>query len=51
MGIQEQFWSKEYAEEYIERNSNFDINSGVEAWSKILKNTHDIKSVLECGCN
>lgn len=51
MSIQEEFWSKEYADEYIERNSNFDINSGVEAWSKILKNTHGINSLLECGCN
>ena len=48
---QQNFWAKEYAEDYIKKNSQFDVDSGVEAWKKILSKTSDIKSILECGCN
>lgn len=49
---QEQFWEKEYALEYIEKNSNFDNGLGVEAWKIMLKYTKgDFIEYLECGCN
>jgi pseudaminic acid biosynthesis-associated methylase len=50
---QEKFWTEEYNQEYIRKNSNFDHKLGSEGWEKMLesipKNT--IKNFLECGCN
>lgn len=51
MNKQQNFWKNEYSKEYIERNSNFDLNLGIKAWSKMLRNTNDIKNLLECGSN
>jgi len=53
MNEQEQFWTKEYTNEYVTRNSNFDFNLGVEGWNKILNGVDksQIKTILECGSN
>jgi pseudaminic acid biosynthesis-associated methylase len=48
---QELFWQKEYAENYIAKNKEFDRGKGVEAWRLMLKEAQKIASVLECGCN
>lgn len=48
---QEAFWAETYAHDYIRKNSDFDIKLGVEGWEKMLKNTQNINSILECGCN
>ena len=51
MNKQEEFWHHEYATEYIKRNSEFDLDSGIKAWATMLKNLEPIESLLECGCN
>lgn len=52
MNEQENFWANEYAQEYIRKNQDFDLELGVEAWRKMLAPCSDgIASVLECGCN
>lgn len=51
MNKQQQFWIETYAEEYIRRNRSFDLDSGIKAWSTMLRRTDTITSVLECGCN
>lgn len=51
MNKQQKFWKNEYSKEYIERNSNFDLNLGIKAWSKMLRNISDIENLLECGSN
>lgn len=49
---QEKFWAKDYADEYISKNLNFDHNLGAEAWKLILnKVSNNISNYLECGCN
>jgi pseudaminic acid biosynthesis-associated methylase len=48
---QQKFWQQEYADEYIKKNSEFDLHSGIKGWSTILNKTEMIYSVLECGCN
>jgi hypothetical protein len=48
---QQKFWQNEYAEEYIKKNSEFDLHTGIKGWSTILNRTSNINSVLECGCN
>jgi len=48
---QELFWEKNYAKKYIAKNRKFDRKKGVEAWKLMLKKTHKVSSVLECGCN
>jgi len=53
MNKQEKFWHSEYANEYIERNKNFDIDLGVTAWEKMLTEVEleSLSSILELGCN
>ena len=51
MNKQEKFWKETYASEYISRNKNFDLDSGIKAWAQMTKNLGPIDSVLECGCN
>lgn len=51
MNEQQNFWAKEYAVDYIEKNRTFDQALGEQAWKKMLEKTHDLKSILECGCN
>jgi pseudaminic acid biosynthesis-associated methylase len=51
MNEQQLFWKDEYANEYIHKNSNFNIELGIKAWAEMLRNISGISSVLECGCN
>jgi len=49
---QESFWADKYAEEYIQKNQNFNNELGAVAWRLILSKVDiDISSYLECGCN
>jgi len=48
---QEEFWRSVYAQEYINRNSSFNIDLGVKAWSIMLKRADYISSILELGPN
>jgi pseudaminic acid biosynthesis-associated methylase len=51
MNEQQNFWAKEYAIDYIVKNSNFNHKLGVEAWVEMIKKTSRIQNILECGCN
>jgi pseudaminic acid biosynthesis-associated methylase len=51
MNEQQNFWANTYAEEYIRKNKQFDKDSGVECWHKMLARTEGVRSLLECGCN
>jgi len=51
MNKQEQFWKDKYAKEYITRNSEFDLDSGIKAWAQMTKSLGPVLSILECGCN
>ena len=52
MNEQEEFWAKKYAEDYIKKNNEFNIDLGIEAWKKMLENvSRDVDRYLECGCN
>ena len=51
MNKQEQFWKVTYAKEYIARNSEFDLDSGIKAWAQMTKSLGPVGSILECGCN
>lgn len=51
MNKQETFWKEDYSKEYIERNSEFDLNLGIKAWSKMLRNIDGLENLLECGSN
>jgi pseudaminic acid biosynthesis-associated methylase len=48
---QEIFWRDIYAEEYIIRNNNFDLDLGIKAWAQMTRKLVLVKSILECGCN
>jgi pseudaminic acid biosynthesis-associated methylase len=48
---QEDFWARDYALNYIRKNSEFDVNLGASAWRQMLRKTSNIKSYLELGCN
>ena len=50
--IQDTFWTEEYAEDYIHKNSSFDHQLGRQGWEKILSKAKLVgKSYLEVGCN
>ena len=51
MNDQQKFWANQYAEAYIQKNSQFDHELGSTAWKIMLKNVAGIESILECGCN
>lgn len=51
MNDQQAFWANEYAKNYMDKNSKFDQNLGVEAWRKMLSKAVGINNYLECGCN
>ena len=51
MTKQEQFWKETYAKEYIARNSEFELDSGIKAWAQMTKSLGPVRSILECGCN
>lgn len=49
---QERFWAETYAENYVEKNRDFDLPLAAEGWSHMLRaTTGQIESYLECGCN
>jgi pseudaminic acid biosynthesis-associated methylase len=48
---QERFWATTYAEEYIQRNREFDHELGASAWRLILEKAGRIDNYLEFGCN
>ncbi len=49
---QEEFWAGEFGDQYIIRNDNMKILAGnLSLFSHILKNTRDIRSVIEFGSN
>ena len=50
---QEQFWAQTYSSDYIKKNSEFNLELGIEAWNDILKkiNKSELNHILECGCN
>ena len=46
------FWKEQYTDEYIVRNSEFDLKLGLEAWNIITKKIDQpIENILECGSN
>ena len=50
MSEQSNYWSSNH--DYIERNSKFNHELGVKAWTQILDNRLDhINSVIDCGAN
>jgi pseudaminic acid biosynthesis-associated methylase len=51
MNEQQNFWSKEYAEEYRKKNSSFNLEKGIRGWAEMLHKASEINSLLECGCN
>ncbi len=51
MKDQQKFWKEKYADSYREKNDDFNLELGAEAWRKILFNTSDIDNLLECGSN
>jgi pseudaminic acid biosynthesis-associated methylase len=50
--VQDIFWTKDYADDYAFKNSEFDNELGRDAWAKMLARAklYD-KSYLEVGCN
>jgi pseudaminic acid biosynthesis-associated methylase len=51
MNSQEFFWARDYASDYIKKNSRFDDNLGARVWEKFLINCKEISNYLELGCN
>ncbi|MBN8675920.1 MAG: hypothetical protein J0L56_17435 [Chitinophagales bacterium] len=51
MNEQQKFWKEEYASSYIEKNSDFDFDMGVQGWKEMLKKAGPVHSFLECGSN
>lgn len=48
---QEKFWKHTYADEYLEKNDDFDRDLLLKGWSTILKELPPLGSILECGAN
>jgi spore coat polysaccharide biosynthesis protein SpsF len=49
---QEEFWAGKFGNKYISRNSDADIiRSNIAMFSRILRSTADISSILELGAN
>jgi pseudaminic acid biosynthesis-associated methylase len=51
LNSQQVFWKEKYSKEYIEKNSDFDLEKGIKCWAKMLEHAEGITSVLECGSN
>ena len=51
MNEQQKFWTNDYAQNYIEKNSQFNRELGIDGWQKMLNKSESIDSILECGCN
>lgn len=49
MNPQEAFWAGKFGDEYAERNKR-QVGANINLFSRILRRTHGIKSVLELGC-
>lgn len=46
------FWKEQYTEEYMIRNSEFDLHLGLQAWRKITNSIKEpLSEILECGSN
>jgi pseudaminic acid biosynthesis-associated methylase len=46
------FWKETYTDEYIKRNSEFDLQLGIEGWKTFTKKINEpIERILECGSN
>ncbi len=49
---QEKFWAGDFGNEYINRNQGKSlISSNISLFSKVLKNTNGLKSIIEFGSN
>ncbi|MDQ3073822.1 MAG: hypothetical protein M3Q97_11235 [Bacteroidota bacterium] len=48
---QQVFWKDKYANDYIAKNSNFALESGIKCWAKMLMHAEKIENLLECGSN
>jgi len=46
---QENFWSSEFGDNYIDRNQDYIVN--IPFFSKVISRTFGVKSVIEFGCN
>ncbi|MDC0587005.1 hypothetical protein OAP06_04575 [Gammaproteobacteria bacterium] len=51
MNEQQNFWRKEYSKDYIDKNTEFDADLGIDCWKKMLNKSEGVNSVLECGSN
>jgi pseudaminic acid biosynthesis-associated methylase len=51
MTEQDLFWRAQYSRSYIEKNSSFDFDLGLQAWRQMLRGAGVIGSILECGSN
>jgi len=52
MKEQVKFWKEEYTDEYITRNSEFDLELGIQGWKIITKKINEpVHNILECGSN
>ena len=47
----ENFWKREYRDDYMRKNAEFNLKNGVKAWHEMLNKTSEINTILECGCN
>jgi pseudaminic acid biosynthesis-associated methylase len=47
---QEEFWSGEFGDAYVNRN-RYDIGASVAMFGRILSKAFDVSSVFELGCN
>jgi len=49
---QEKFWAGEFGDEYIDRNiGNKYVSGNINFFSKVFRNTKDIKTAIEFGAN
>ncbi|GAA6134915.1 hypothetical protein NBRC116188_17050 [Oceaniserpentilla sp. 4NH20-0058] len=49
---QEKFWQGEFGEGYINRNKSDQLlSANIHFFSKVLERTHEVKNILELGCN
>ena len=46
---QEEFWTSDFGDRYIERNQNFIAN--IPLFSKVIQRTTNVGSAIEFGCN
>jgi pseudaminic acid biosynthesis-associated methylase len=46
---QEEFWTTEFGNDYIGRNSDYTVN--IPLFSKVISGTSNVRSIIEFGCN